>query len=319
MIHNQRCKFYVASCEKNGGIYLCEYADGKAEIIDKFGMDRPMYMTVRGKKMYVILREPFKDCNLSGIVSFDIEEDKSLARMSEISSSKGVVACHLCVFEGSVYCVNYLSGNVVKLPDVKVIHSGSSIHPIRQAVPHTHYINSFDEKYLLCCDLGTDGIYTYDKNLNEVSRAFVPKGHGARHLDFANGYVYCVNELKSTVSVFEYNNGKLIYKTTVSALPADYTGESAAAAIRVKEEYLYVSNRGHNSISVFKINNGFPKFVATVDCGGASPRDFNIFGNLLVCTNESSDNVTFFEITDGLPEKIDNELKIKAPLCVIGG
>lgn len=319
MIHNQHCKFYIASCDDTGGIYLCEYKDGMAEILSKTEAEYPMYMTKSDRKLYVILRKPFQERESSGIISFDVKEDKSLVNPSEIISTRGIVACHLCTLDGYVYCVNYLSGSVVRIPDTEVIHSGLGTHSTRQDMPHTHYINTFDGKFLLCCDLGTDSIYVYDKNLNQVSRAFVPEGHGARHLDFANGYVYCVNELKSTVSVFDYNRGKLVYKTTVNALPDDYTGESTAAAIRIMEDYLYVSNRGHNSISVFKIYDGIPKLLTTVDCGGVSPRDFNIFGNLLVCTNENTDNVTFFEITDGIPARVDAELKIKSPLCVIGG
>lgn len=79
---------------------------------------------------------------------------------------------------------------LTRLPDTVVVHSGSGINPKRQEMPHTHYINSFDGKYLLCCDLGTDEVYTYDKNLCEVSRDRVPSGHGARHLAYTNGCVY---------------------------------------------------------------------------------------------------------------------------------
>ena len=319
MIHNQHCKFYIASCEKNGGIYLCEYKNGEAKILSKTDADRPMYLTINEGKLYSLLRQPFQGDNTSGVVSYDISSDSSLVNPSKIVSTKGIVACHLTVFGGKVYCVNYLSGNVVKIPDVEVIHEGSGISPTRQDMPHTHYINSFDGKYLICTDLGTDTLYVYDKDLIEVSRAKVPEGHGARHLAYSQGFVYCVNELESTVSTFLYNDGYLEYKSTVSALPDDFNGVSTAAAIRVCEGYIYVSNRGHDSISVLKIENGIPFLVSCVCCGGESPRDFNVFGDLLVCTNEKSNNVTFFEIVGGVPQKLDAELEIPSPLCVIEG
>ena len=318
MIHNQHYKFYIASCDKEGGIYSCEFKEGKAEIINKTTLDRPMYMVSEQNKMYVILRAPFKENDYSGIISFETENGE-LKNKSEINSTDGVVGCHLCVLDENIYCVNYLSGSVTKLCDKVVTHKGKGKNPQRQEMPHTHYINSFDGKYLLCTDLGTDEIYTYDKNLNEISRASVPSGHGARHLEFENGYIYCANELESTVSCFKYDDGRLQYIDTVNALPEDTEIENTVAAIRINGEYLYVSNRGHDSIAVFKLSENQPKFITTVSCGGSSPRDFNIFGDLLICTNENSDNVTFFNLKNGIPEKLDCELNIKSPLCVIGG
>ena len=315
MIHRQHCKFYVASCEEDGGIYLCEYRDGDAYVVDKTSLCRPMYMTCNKGRLYVILREAFKDKS-SGVISYEIVEGV-LKNPDDIVSTKGLVSCHLCVMEDDVYCVNYLSGNVIKLPDKVVFHSGKGANPQRQEMPHTHYINSFDGKYLLCCDLGTDEIYTYDKNLNELSRVRVPEGHGARHLAYNDNYVFCANELKSTISMFEYSDGILKYIDTYDALPYNVDIQSTVAAIRVKDNYIYVSNRGHDSISVFEILDKKVRFIKTVDCGGKSPRDFNIFGDLLVCANENSNNVTFFEIRDGIPVMVKTELKIKSPLCVL--
>lgn len=318
MIRNQHYKFFIASCDESGGILSCEFKNGTVEIISQTLLDRPMYMSICQNKMYIILRAPFRDNNYSGIVSFDIENER-LVNKSEVVSTGGVVACHLCVLDGNIYCTNYLSGSVTKLCDKLVTHSGKGKNPDRQEMPHTHYINSFDGKYLLCTDLGTDEIYTYDKDLREISRVSVPEGHGARHLSFANDCVYCANELGSTVSFFKYNEGILRYINTVSTLPENMEVESTVAAIRIKDDYLYVSNRGHDSITVFRILDNTPKFITTVNCGGRCPRDFNVFGDLLVCTNEKSDNVTFFSLRNGIPEKLDCELKIKSPLCVIGG
>jgi len=206
---------------------------------------------------------------------------------------------------------------VIKLPETLVLHTGKGINLKRQEAPHTHYINSFDGKFLLCTDLGTDEIYTYDKDLNEISKAKVPEGHGARHLINKGNRIFCSNELGSSVSEFEYDNGVLKYIRTESALPENTEIESTAAAIRIKDDFLYVSNRGHDSIAVFDISDNGLKLIKTVPCGGEGPRDFNIFGDLLVCTNQFGNNVTFFEIQNGIPVKLDTELNIKTPLCVI--
>ena len=105
-------------------------------------------------------------------------------------------------------------------------------------------------------------------------------------------------------------------RNTVKALPEGYDGESTIAAIRIKDGYVYVSNRGHDSISVMQITGDSLRLEATVPCGGKSPRDFDIFGNLLICTNETSGNVTFFEIENAIPTRLEAELRIASALCV---
>lgn len=318
MIHKQLYNIYIASCESDGGIYKYTLAENDSVTFDDFiSADRPMYMIKEINKMYVLLKRPFKTGD-SGLMSFDIGKRGELFGPSGIISTKGMDACHLCCVEGEIYCVNYSSGNLIKMPDKTVQHFGSSVNAKRQEMPHTHFIDSFDGRYLLCTNLGTDEIYVYDKNLKQISLSKVPAGHGPRHLAYCDGYVYSANELESTLSVFEYKNGFLNYITTVSVLPKNFKGENTVAAIRIKNGLCYVSNRGHNSVSVLKISGGNAFLVDSVSCGGKSPRDFNIIGNTLICTNELSDNVTFFSLENGIPKKQDMELKIKSPLCVIG-
>lgn len=308
MTLNQHFNFYITSCHTDGGIYLCAFDGEKAEISNKIPLDRPMYAIRDRKKLHILLREAFSD-GTSGYVCYDEEKGE----LSKPVSTGGIVACHLCVFKDRIYAANYLSGSISRLPDKTALHSGKGVNPIRQDMPHTHYVNSFDGRFLLCCDLGTDEIYTYDENLTEISRAKVPDGHGARHLASDGSRIFCANELKSTISVFDYTDGILSLKKTASLLPEDFSGESTAAAIRICGEYIYVSNRGHDSISVLTKDL---KLVTTVSCGGKSPRDFNIFGDHLICTNELSDNITFFRMKNGIPSKLEAELTIKSPLCV---
>ena len=56
-----------------------------------------------------------------------------------------------------------------------------------------------------------DTVFVYDRNLDYVSKARVPDGYGARHLALSpdGKYVYCVNELVSSVTVFAYERGVL--------------------------------------------------------------------------------------------------------------
>lgn len=312
---------YIASCEKDGGIYHGKlYDDGRCEICGFSPMDKPMYMAVMDGRMYVLLKEPYSDSKNSALVSCDINEDGSLGEMSQMISTGGKVACHLCVSENEVYCTNYSSGSISIVGKKTVTHSGHGINPKRQEMAHTHYISPTpDGKYLVCCDLGLDCIFLYDKNLNEVSRANVPKGHGVRHVVFSDDGKMCfaANELESTVSAFNYEDGKLTLCDTVSTLPKDCKAENYPAAIRYNNGRIYVSNRGHDSISVLCFENGRLILDGSFSCGGHWPRDFDIFGNILVCTNELSGSVTFFKLCDGKAEKLGTMLNINSPLCVI--
>lgn len=313
---------YIASCVKGGGIYHYTLSENNVlDFCEKTTLDEPMYMIIRNEKMYILLRQPDEKTNFSGELSIDIDGTGKLFAPSRIISTKGVVACHLEVSDDNIYAVNYVSGSVIKLPDTLVTHSGHGLHKVRQAAPHTHFVHaSPDGKYILVTDLGLDKIFVYDKDLKLVSEVSIPSGHGPRHLAFSSDgkIVYCVNELGSSVSILSYSDGKLNLKNTISALPKDFSGDNISAAIRIKDNYLYVSNRGHNSISVFEIKDSYNIVLKEcVDCGGNSPRDFNIIDDVLICTNEKSDNVTVFKLNNYIPEIIsESELNIPSPLCV---
>ena len=311
---------YILSCAKNGGICRYSFSAGRLKFIDKTPLDRPMYAIKRGDKMYVILREIDAATNFGGFLSFDIANDGSLENQSQIVSTNGVCPCHLEVIDGNKYVANYLSGNLVKIGDKSVSHSGSGVHPTRQKTPHTHFVCATpDRDYILCTDLGLDTIFIYDRSLNEKGKAQVPLGSGVRHLCFSEDgkHLYAVNELSNDVCVFEYNGGALRLLATNSALP-DFKGESTAAAIRIKGEYLYVSNRGANTISRFKIEGEKLILLENTLCGGKGPRDFDIIDDYIICTNEQSNNISILKLIKGKPELTDIISGICAPLCIIG-
>ena len=310
---------YILSCENNGGIYHYLFKSGKFQFVEKISLDRPMYAIIRNNKMYVVLREIDEVTHFGGILSFDIKENGSLINPTKIESTNGIIPCHLEVLNNNKYVVNYLSGNIVKLEEKIVTHSGKGVNPVRQEAPHTHFVCfSPDKKHILCTDLGIDTIFVYDTGLNEECSVKVPDGSGARHLCFSDDgkYLYCVNELSNDVSVFEWNNARPILKGTYSAIP-DFKGESTAAAIRIKGEYLYISNRGADTISRFKIVGDKLELLENTYCGGKGPRDFNIIDDYIICTNENSNDVTVLKLENGKPVLTGERLEIGGPLCVV--
>ena len=313
---------YFAACSADGGIYHYKLCEGNLEFIRKYDIDRPMYLAIEGDKMYVILRDVYD--GMSAVSVFDIDKDGNLYNMTIPVSTRGKCACHLCVEDGKVYTANYLSGTVSLVGSKTVAHTGCGPNKPRQDMPHCHYVNfTADKKHLLVCDLGNDTVYTYDRDLCEISKSTVPQGHGCRHLVMSKKHnvVYCVNELESTVTVFDIDDGVLTAGQTVGALTPSFNGKSTAAAIRLSEDekYLYVSNRGEDSICVFEISESGRKLSQknNVSCGGVSPRDFDIVDGIMFVTNEQTNNVTVFEVNGKDVIKTECELDMPNPLCVV--
>lgn len=310
---------YIASCDEKGGIHWYE-TDGKTVVEKDFTpLDRPMYMQLWRDKLYCVLRDP-ENTGDSGIVTFDVTDDGTLINKSESLSTCGVVGCHLTATEKGVFCANYVSGSVFRTPDLLVTHTGKGVHPTRQEKAHTHCTAlTPDGKYVCVCDLGIDKILLYDLALHPVSETKLPDGSGPRHVVFSDdgAFLYCVTELSNEVFSFAYRDGRLTPLKNCSTLPKDADTESFAAAIRLQNEFLYVSNRGHDSIAVFHVKGGDMTPLCTVPCGGAYPRDFNVSDDLLVCTNENSNTVTFFALENGIPKPTDLTIELPKPLNVI--
>lgn len=318
---NQLYHMYVASCEKEGGIYHYQGSDDETlQFVSYTKLDRPMYMVICGQKMHILLRAPFEN-EESGLVTYDINCRGILENPTEIFPTGGKGACHLAKSGADIYCVNYWSGNIIRMPYQVQDHNGLVSHArtVRnneKRTAHTHFVGETpDGQYLFITDLGLDKIMVYNKDLTMRSVVDMPLGCGPRHLAYhENGTtVFCANELQSSVSVLTYTDGILRLSDTVTALPADYCGKNAVAAIRCRGNQVFVSNRGHDSIAVFHYSSKGLVLKKTVSTYGSSPRDFWKEGEYFFCANEKSDNVTIVSKENG---SLLSEIKVKAPLCI---
>lgn len=309
---------YILSCDtiqNGGGIYGYNLTEnGNLERVKYFACDRPMYAVKCKKGLCVLLRKPFENSDFSGYFYID---DK-LQTATQIKSTKGVVGCHLCVNDEDVYIVNYLSGNVVKNGEIVAQRVGKGAHLTRQTQSHTHFVDKTPDGYFAVCDLGTDSLAFYDKDLTLISEEKVPSGYGIRHLVFSKDgkYIYAVNELAPSVSVFLYEGAKAKLLNTVKIDCKNKKASGAAIRLSNDGQKLYVSLREENVICEFLVDNEKLTYKKTVDCGGDSPRDFNIFNDYLICANEKSNSVTVLSLKNQL-EKQKTKLLLSAVLCVL--
>lgn len=310
---------YILSCEtveKKGGIYAYELTEnGSLKQTGYFPCDRPMYAVRCKNGICVLLRQPFENSQNSGYFFVD----ESLQNATEIKDTKGVVACHLCVDNDDVYNCNYLSGNVVKNGEIIAQRTGRSIHPTRQTQAHTHFVGNTPDGYLAVCDLGTDTLAFYDKELQMISETKAPSGYGIRHLVFSKDgrYIYAVNELVPSVCIFTYHNGKAELVCTEKIECSNEKANGAAIRLSENGKYLYVSLREENAICVFKIDGEALMRIQSIDCGGDSPRDFGIYKDYLIVCNENSNDFLVYAIKEArLVQKIYCE-QIKKAICVV--
>ena len=265
---------YAASCLEDGGIYKYDLSEeGRLKPTASIRLDRPMYFVKNGDTLHTLLRAPE---GLGGNSGY-LEVSSDLTRVSEISTTDGVVACHLAVTGEGVYAVNYLSGNISRIGGITVTHQKSEHNREgRQDMPHTHFVGETpDGKYLAVCDLGLDKIFIYNKELNPVSDVSLPQGSGVRHLVFSRDgkYAYTANELDSSTSVLVYADGKLTLLSTVR--PELTAEENYPAAIRLSPtgDRLYVSQRGMDAVSIYGVDGGSLTFLRNVSTYGSYPRD----------------------------------------------
>ncbi|MDN7495618.1 lactonase family protein [Burkholderia gladioli] len=183
----------------------------------------------------------------------------------------------------------------------------------QQAKPHFNPFSP-DGRFVLVPDKGLDRIFVFRYEAGRLTPAEPPfvatrETAGPRHLAChpSRPWVYCVNELDSTVTAYDYraDSGELRPRQIVSALPDSYTGNSRAAGIQIDAggRFLYASNRGSDSIALLRIDpdNGRLAFVEAVSTGGRTPRFFTLSpdGRLLYALNEDSDSIVSFSVDAG--------------------
>jgi 6-phosphogluconolactonase len=276
--------------------------------------------------MYAIDAKKFGGDEDEFVAAYAIEGRTGRLKRLNQQSSRGTASCYLDVDATgkTVLVANYSSGSVASLPVGMdgllgeaasfVQHSGSSADPQRQKGPNAHSIViSPDNRFALAADLGIDKILIYRLEAatakltpNEAQPfAPLPPGSGPRHLTFhpSGKRVYVINELKNTVTFFDYaaDSGSLTERQTISTLPADFSGKSFTADLKITPDgkFLYGTNRGHDSIAMYRIaDDGRLTMLGIEPSLGKGPQNLLITpdGRWLLCANMPGNAVVVFKI-----------------------
>lgn len=285
--------------------------------------------------------------NGKGLSAFTFDLGSGKLTYVNSSSSGGGGPCYVSVDDRkqTVFAANYGSGSLgaIRLnPDgsltqnvQSIQHEGSSINESRQSKPHVHStVLSPDDRFLLVQDLGTDkiNVYRYDPTgsqpLSPADPPFatVKAGGGPRHLAFhPNGkYAYVILEMGGDIVGFDYKNGKLETKQTITMLAPGFQGDVGAADIHISPDgkFLYGSNRGDaNEIVIYSIDKkGMLTYVGRESSMIDTPRNFAIdpTGNFLLVANQNGNDIVIFKRDQrtGLLTATGKKIDVDKPVCL---
>lgn len=349
---------YVGAYTEQGstskGIYVYRYTSGTGQV-ESIGLaaqsTNPSFLAVHPNHrfLYAVNEVGNYKGEKSGAVSaFSIDHATGKLTLLNEVASKGAGPCYISVDKTGkyVFVANYDGGSIAVFPVLEdgklgeasafVQHTGHGTNPQRQEAAHAHSIDpSPDNRFAIVDDLGLDEtlVYKFDSTkgsltANDPPFAKAAPGAGPRHCALApNGkFAYVINEMGSTISVFQYDaaRGELNPLQTISSLPKDFSGHNDAAEIAVHPsgKFLYASNRGHDSIAVYSIDadKGTLTLVQDVPTKGVSPRHFAIdpTGTRIFAENEKSDNIVVFRLDPktGRLTPTGKVLDISQPACL---
>ncbi|SIP98228.1 lactonase family protein [Maribacter ulvicola] len=273
--------------------------------------------------------------NDGSITTFSVK-DTSLVYVEE-QSTYGAHPCFVGVSDDGklVAAANYTGGNVA------VYHTleNGNLKPAPQIIDHkvldttrnAHaHMSSFLNGELIVSDLGLDRIKKYkvsDGNFvpSEQKELVVAEGAGPRHFVTSKNeeFLYVINELNSTITMFQKEEGRYNIGTTYETVASDFKGESYCADLHLSPDgkFLYGTNRGENTVVIFKVSEttGKLELVGRESVKGDWPRNFTIdpTGKYVLVANQRSNNIVVFnrDAKNGTLSFV-SQVDLSSPVCL---
>lgn len=260
-----------------------------------------------------------------GVEAFKILPDGSLELLNE-ASINGMRGCYLSTdYEDKLlFVAGYHDGKLTALRlredgsiekiTQEIYHKGMGSIAERNFRPHVNCCRmTRDNKYLCVADLGMDHIkiYKVDHRKGTLKLVDVVRSEpesAPRHIKFSNDgrFMYVVHELKNYIDVYHYYEEKNSpYFEKIQTIPTlnDYhSGNSAASALNLSDDYKYMisSNAGDNSVIIYNIDEetGFLSKILCLPINGSYPKDAALFpdNKHIVSLNHESNTLTFLTV-----------------------
>ncbi|WP_349352381.1 MULTISPECIES: lactonase family protein [unclassified Flagellimonas] len=335
-------------------LFVGTYTDGDSEGIYTYSFDantgelsnqklaakltNPSYLAISEdkKNLYAVQETADFDSLGGGVTAFRLE--KGALELQNSRGTQGAHPCHVSLSgNGQLAVANYTGGNV----SIFALNEDGSLAENPQVIDHkpldsvktSHaHMAQFTPEGLMVTDLGLDAVKRYQKEEEKFTPAeqfslTFKDGAGPRHFTFGKGgqLLYVINELNSTISIFEKDTqGDYQEVQVVPTLAADFDGESFCADIHLSPDgkFLYGSNRGENTIVIFKVDqdSGRLDLVGRESVRGDWPRNFSMdpTGEFLLVANKKTSNIVVFkrDLEKGTLTFL-NETSHPNPVCLV--
>ena len=335
--------------ENTNGIHVYSFdtKTGQSGFRSKIvGIRNPSYLAIsKDRKNLYSVSEVGRGNGTIQAFSFNAKSGE-LQFLNSVSSG-GNGPCYVSVDDKKrfVFAGNYDSGSLAAIrvesngslnPDIQTIqHEVNSKNIPSQDRPHVHgVVLTPDDRYLLVPDLGTDRVNIYSLNPRssqvllpaKIPYVSVNNGGGPRHLTFHPNrkFAYLILEMGAGIVGFDYKDGKLETKQTISMLSPEFKGNVEAADIHVSPDgkFLYASNRADaNDIVIYSIaKNGILTYAGRQSSLINTPRNFAIdpSGNFLLVANLGSNDIIIFkrDKKSGLISPTGQRILVDKPSCL---
>ncbi|WP_058913619.1 6-phosphogluconolactonase [Entomohabitans teleogrylli] len=275
------------------------------QVVDVAGQVQPMVVSPDKQYLYVGVRPEFR------VIAYRIAPDDGMLTEAGEAALPGSPTHISTDRSGSfLFCASYNAGLVSVtplrdgLPDevVCVVDGLEGCHSANMAPDNrTLWVPALKQDRICLFNLSEDG------NLQALSPAQVTTvaGAGPRHMAFHPNrqYAYCVNELNSSVDVWELKDphGEIECVQTLDMMPTDFSDTRWAADIHMTPDgrHLYACDRTASIITIFSVSeDGSVLAVEGYQPTEAQPRGFNIdhHGRYLIAAGQKSHHIAVYEI-----------------------
>jgi 6-phosphogluconolactonase len=188
-------------------------------------------------------------------------------------------------------------------------------------------------------DLGLDQVKIYQLEAAQAEllphgEGTLPPGAGPRHMvfDLTGRFIYVLNELALSVTVFDYDvaNGTMKAVETIPTVSESVRAKEtflSASEIRMHPsgKFVYAANRGHDTITAFRIaeSTGRLTEIMCEAIRGSHPRNFNLDpnGRWLLAAGRDTNSISVFAINGETGELTFTHrvVPVPSPICVVFG
>lgn len=275
------------------------------QVVDVAGQVQPMVVNPAQGFLYVGARPDFR------VIAFRIGEDGSLTEAgqaslpgspSHISTDRAGSFLFSASYNDASFSISPIAADGLPQEPSQVIKGLEGCHSVNIDLSnHTLFVPALKQDRICLFELTAEG------KLQPRSQAQVTtvEGAGPRHMAFHPNqqYAYCINELDSTVDVWQLNNahGEVARVQSLDMMPPAFNETRWAADIHLTPDgrHLYACDRTASIITIFNVSEeGGLIEVAGYQPTEPQPRGFNIdhSGQYLVAAGQKSHHIEVYNI-----------------------